>query len=183
MTPQAFKANPAIWQESTNLEQMLLLLQHLANDGNVTVALLAADFAERTLPNAGANQGLVLRCVTAVRTWAKCPTSDNLQECKDATHAAAHAASSANATAAYASSAYAYSAAAANATAAYDASAAYAAYAASSSAADAAYSAAAAAYSAAAAGYAYSAYSAATRQAEQNWQLAHIRAKHPLTEL
>ena len=152
MTPQAFKANPAIWQMATNLEQMLYLLQHLANDGNVTVALLAADFAERTLPNSGANQGLVLRCITAVRTWARAPTDANLQECEDA-HAAAAA----------------YSAAAAYAATAH--SAAYAA----------AYAADAAAYAAAA--YAAAANAAAARQAEQNWQLAHVRTKHPLTEL
>ena len=117
MTPQAFKANPALWYHpSTNLDQMLSLLQHLANDGNVTVALLAADFAERTLPYAGSSKPHVTRCVTAVRTWAKGPTDANLQECKDA--AVAHAA-----------------------------------------------------------------HAAATRQAEQNWQLAHVKTKHPLRVL
>ena len=104
MTPQAFKANPALWYHpSTNLDQMLSLLQHLANDGNVTVALLAADFAERTLPYAGSSKPHVTRCVTAVRTWARDPTDATLQECKDAADAA------------YAAAAAAYAAAAANA--------------------------------------------------------------------
>ena len=139
MTPSDFKANSAVWQDAAFIGPMLQLLLHLDNGRNVTVASLAADFAERTLPYAGSSKPHVARCVTAVRTWAKCPTSDNLQECKDATHAA-HAA-------------HAYSSSSAASSSAAYASAAYA-----------------AAY-------------AAARQAEQNWQLAHVRQKHPLTVL
>ena len=150
MTPSDFKANSAVWQDAAFIGPMLQLLLHLDNGRNVTVASLAADFAERTLPYAGSSKPHVARCVTAVRTWAKCPTSDNLQECKDAASS----------------------------------SAAYAAYAASSSAADAAYAAYAAADAAyAAAAAAYAAAAANAGQAEQNWQLAHVRTKHPLTEL
>ena len=148
MTPESFRANQARWHQATNLEQMLSLLHHLANDGNVTVALLAAGFAERTFPYAGANKGAVLRCVTAVRTWASNQTDANLQECEDA---AASSASSA-AYAAYAASA-----------------AAYASYAAAS-------------YASTSAAYAASAASAALHR-EYQWQLAHTRKKHPLTEL
>ena len=170
MTPGSFKANPDEWHQSTDLKRMLSLLQHLANDGSMTVALLAADFAERTLQYAGKNKAVVVRCVTAVRTWTHSPTAANLQECKDAADASADAASSA---------AYAADAAAA---AAY-AAAAYAAYAAAyaDNAAD------AAANSAAAAAYADNAANAAAHahahQSEQQWQLDHVRKKHPLTEL
>ena len=181
MTPHAFKANPALWYHpSTNLDQMLSLLWHLANDGNVTVALLAADFAERTLPYAGSSKPHATRCVTAVRTWAKGPTDANLQECKDAAAAAAATAHAA-ATAAYAATAAAYAAATAYAYA-YAANAAANAYAyAAANAANAAANAYAYAYANAYANA--NANARAAKQAEQNWQLAHVRTKHPLTEL
>ena len=153
LSKATFRANPALWHQSDNLEQILPLLQHLANDGNVTVALLAADFAERSLPYAGANKAAVLRCVTAVRTWASNQTDATLQECKDAANAA-----NAAGAAAYAAGAAAYAAGAAADAAAYAANA--------------------ASYAANAA-----AYAANARQAEQQWQLAHVRTKHPLTEL
>ena len=157
-TTAIFRANPAQWHYAADLEQMLSLLHHLANDGNVTVALLAAGFAERTFPYAGANKGAVLRCVTAVRTWASNQTDANLQECKDAAAAAA-----------YASCAAASDASAASA-------AAYASYAAAS------YASTSAAYASTSAAYAASAASAALHR-EYQWQLAHTRKKHPLTEL
>ena len=160
MTPESFKANPAQWHQTTDLTQMLSLLQHLANDVNVTVALLAADFAERTVPYAGDNKALVESCIAAVRAWARDPTKEVLQECIEVSQAAADAH--------YATTSH-YSACAA-------ASAASAAYAATSHyAADAVACAASAAYNVTA--------SAASRILEKQWQLAHVRAKHPLTEL
>ena len=167
-TTAIFRANPAQWHYAADLEQMLSLLHHLANDGNVTVALLAAGFAERTFPYAGANKGAVLRCVTAVRTWASNQTDANLQECKDAAAAAAYA-SCAAASDASAASAAAYASYAASA-------AAYASYAAAS------YASTSAAYASTSAAYAASAASAALHR-EYQWQLAHTRKKHPLTEL
>ena len=89
MTPWSFKANPDEWHQSTDLKQMLYLLQHLANDGNVTIALLAADFAESTLPRSEYYRVPVERCIVSVRSWALDPAEANLQECKDAANAIA----------------------------------------------------------------------------------------------
>ena len=89
MTPGSFRANPAHWHQSTDLKRMLFLLQHLANDGNVTIALLAADFAEFTLSKARYYRVPVERCIASVRSWVLDPTEANLQECKDAANAVA----------------------------------------------------------------------------------------------
>ena len=89
MTPSSFKANPDEWRQSNHLDQMLFLLQHLANDGNVTISLLAADFAEATLLKAKYYRVPVERCIVGIRAWARDPTEANLQECKDAANAIA----------------------------------------------------------------------------------------------
>lgn len=156
MTPSSFKANPNEWHQSTDLYQMLPLLQHLANDGNVTVALLAADFAERIVSYTGSSKRVIIRCVAAVRSWARIPTGSALSEC-------IRAAEEAYTIYAYTEGDYSVAAYAAH-------SAARTVY-----------------FQSPESDAAYAAHSARVISGdipkELEWQLDHVRKKHPLTEL